>query len=117
MNMKIFQLDLSGLKLPDWWTFSPVVYCAPSLYGAYDFDVLDAVLNTEINKLQQFLSPDTKKMPAGFNTANLPVGAVLRRLPDKSAVECPMCDHPTSILLGDDVFCPDCGHVSIAPDD
>lgn len=116
-KMKIFQLDLSGLQLPDWWTFSPVVYCTPHRYWEHDFYVLDAALTAERGKFHQFFSPDVNPVPVGFNAANLPVGAVLRRLPDQPAVNCPLCGHDESILIDDHVFCPDCGLVSIGPDE
>jgi len=44
-------------------------------------------------------------------------GVVAAKTAKKYAVECPMCGHPESILIEDDVSCPKCGHVSIAADE
>lgn len=77
-TIKRFELDLRNCKLQEFWKDYPlVVHCVEGTRQT-DFDVADEELNRSFKK-KLVGNPN---MPVGFNMFSIPVGAILRRLPD-----------------------------------
>lgn len=85
MNKKRFELDLTNAEVPDWWGSLPKVI--PLVIGSFncDFDIASQEINKIADPIIRKRTPGVlfnSGIPIGFDASCIPVGAVIRRLPD-----------------------------------
>ena len=85
--MRVFQIDVSNCKLPEFWKKSKIPMVIRIGIGRYqkDFDVIDEVVNKKVRAIPEVLG--NNDMPVGFNMYSIPVGATITRLPDEAEQE------------------------------
>lgn len=79
---KKFELDLTQAVLPSYWSEHQLplkIPLRPSQWES-DFDVDDIKVNRLAHEIEQIIGDHEK--PVGVKVLSIPVGAVIRRLPD-----------------------------------
>lgn len=82
MGEKRFELDLTNAQVPAWWLESELPLKIPMKLGAWDcdLDIDDPELNQLAHRIPHIVGAADK--PVGVHFENIPVGAILKRLPD-----------------------------------